>query len=88
MLTQIYARLGMHLLFYNLANHLSHARIQAIFKEQSIKQGKAFDSTTDALQKIEGFVRDYSLEDTLDQLVKPNLKDYKVKLPAAASDVG
>lgn len=46
-----------------------------LLKEQSIRQGLAYDSTVDPLPHIESFVKTYHLN--LSELLKPNLKDYK-----------
>jgi phosphatidylserine decarboxylase len=75
----IYARLGMHLLFVGHPQEhvLKISYVEKLFKEQSAKQGALFDSTQGALEHIQSFVKEYDLEGTLDQLVKPNLTDYK-----------
>jgi len=73
----IYVRLGMHLLFSTGHKYADSARIESVLKEQSIKQGRIFDSEQGALEHILSFIKTYELEKTLDQLLKPDPKDYK-----------
>jgi len=73
----IYVRLGMHLLFSTGHKYADSARIESLLKEQSIKQGRIFDSEQGALEHILSFIKTYELEKTLDQLLKPDPKDYK-----------
>jgi phosphatidylserine decarboxylase len=72
----IYARIGMHLLFYGheQVELLETKKVEDILREQSIKQGKLFDDPKSA-QSIEHFVKTYSLQ--LDELLVPDLSQYK-----------
>jgi len=72
----IYARLGMHLLFYGKeeVKLLENKKVEHILQEQSIKEGKIYDSPESA-KSIPSFVKAYNLQ--LDELLNPNLSSYK-----------
>jgi len=75
----IYARLGMHLLFYGKAEvkFLHYKRIEELFESQSEKEGRIFDSERGAQEKILSFIKTYQLQDTLDQLLETDITSYK-----------
>jgi len=73
----IYARIGMHLLFYGKeqVKLLEHNRkIEALLKAQSIKEGQIYDNP-ESVKSIESFVRTYHLQ--LDELLYPDLSHYQ-----------
>ncbi|RDB23914.1 Phosphatidylserine decarboxylase proenzyme 2 [Hypsizygus marmoreus] len=72
----LYARVGMHLLFYGRGRALvlGTQTIEHLLREQSIKEGKIFDSPK-SVQSIPSFVQTYSLK--TDELLEPNLNAYK-----------
>lgn len=72
----IYARIGMHLLFYGREQTeiLEAKRVENLLRAQSIKEGKHFDSPESA-KSIESFVKTYSL--SLDELLEPDITKYK-----------
>ncbi|GAA6036202.1 hypothetical protein JCM8097_006833 [Rhodosporidiobolus ruineniae] len=72
----IYVRIGMQALYHGReqARLLGASRVEAMLKQQSIKQGLAFDSPTNALSHIQSFVHTYSIDTS--ELLKPNLADY------------
>ncbi|KAF8888359.1 hypothetical protein CPB84DRAFT_1826727 [Gymnopilus junonius] len=72
----LYARLGMHLLFYGKEQRklLSSKRIYEILEEESIKQGKIFDSPKSA-QSIPSFISTYNIP--TDELLEPDVSRYK-----------
>ncbi|KAF7356635.1 hypothetical protein MVEN_00997800 [Mycena venus] len=72
----IYARIGMHLLFYgNEQIKVLHAHsVESLLKEQSIKEGKLYDSPNSAAS-IPSFVATYSLD--LSELLEPDVTKYK-----------
>jgi len=75
----IYARLGMHLLFHgSVENKLLHyKRVEDLLEHQSVKEGKIFDGERGAAEHIKAFITTYQLEDSLNELLLPNLVDYK-----------
>lgn len=74
----IYVRAGMSLLYTGAGDQvLGYKYIQNQLYKQSVKQGKLFDQEEGAYEHIESFVRTYKLEDTLDQLLEPDLTKYK-----------
>lgn len=58
---------------------LQAKRVEELIREQSIKQGKLFDSEQGALQHIQEFIRTYELEETLKELAEPDPAKYKVR---------
>lgn len=74
----IYVRAGMSLLYTGAGDQVLGSKYikNQLFK-QSTKQGKLFDHEEGALEHIESFVKTYKLEDTLDQLLEPDLTKYK-----------
>jgi len=72
----IYARLGMHLLFYGheQTEILETKRVEHLLRDQSIKEGKHFDSPASA-KSIASFVKTYDLK--LDELLEPDISKYK-----------
>ncbi|KAL8291284.1 hypothetical protein RQP46_002262 [Phenoliferia psychrophenolica] len=72
----IYVRIGMHLLYSEYdSSLLGMKRIKNLLKEQSIAQGKAFDSEEGAFEHIKAFVATYNID--CSELLKPNIADYK-----------
>ncbi|PPQ97431.1 hypothetical protein CVT26_006778 [Gymnopilus dilepis] len=69
-------RLGMHLLFYGKEQRklLSSKRIYEILEEQSIKQGKIFDSPKSA-KSIPSFISTYNIP--TDELLEPDISKYR-----------
>ncbi|GAA6056378.1 hypothetical protein JCM3770_005979 [Rhodotorula araucariae] len=72
----IYVRIGMQALYHGReqAKLLGTQRVQELFKEQSIKQGIAFDSPVNALPHIQSFVRTYQID--TGALLEPDLTKY------------
>ncbi|KAF8159630.1 phosphatidylserine decarboxylase-domain-containing protein [Crassisporium funariophilum] len=72
----LYARLGMHLLFYGKeqARVLGTQRVEELLEEQSVKQGAIYDSPQSAAA-IPSFVQTYSIH--TDELLEPDLSKYK-----------
>ncbi|KAJ7252755.1 phosphatidylserine decarboxylase-domain-containing protein [Mycena haematopus] len=72
----IYARIGMHLLFYgNEQVKVLHSHtVESLLKEQSIKEGKHFDSP-ESVANIPSFVTTYSLDTS--ELLEPDITKYK-----------
>jgi len=72
----IYARIGMHLLFYGKEQEkiLSAKRVEEILREQSVKQGKIYDSPQ-SVKSIPSFIKTYSIE--VDELLEPDIRKYK-----------
>ncbi|KAG6332662.1 hypothetical protein ID866_6430, partial [Astraeus odoratus] len=72
----IYARLGMHLLFYGREQvkllegnkHVDH-----ILREESIRQGKIYDSP-ESVKNIPSFIKAYQIQ--LDELLEPDIHKY------------
>ncbi|KAF9077969.1 phosphatidylserine decarboxylase-domain-containing protein [Rhodocollybia butyracea] len=71
----IYARIGMHLLFYGTAQEtiLHYKSVEHLLQEQSVKQGKIYDSPESA-KSIPSFVKTYSLD--LNELLEPDITKY------------
>jgi phosphatidylserine decarboxylase len=73
----IYARIGMHLLFYGKEQvHLleGNKTIEKKLREQSVNQGKIYDAPA-SVKNIESFVHTYNLQ--TDELLEPDLTKYK-----------
>ncbi|KAJ7115920.1 phosphatidylserine decarboxylase-domain-containing protein [Mycena epipterygia] len=72
----IYARIGMHLLFYgNEQVRLLHSHtVESLLKEQSVKEGKLYDSP-ESTASIPSFIATYSLETS--ELLEPDITKYK-----------
>ncbi|KAG5639069.1 hypothetical protein H0H81_007013 [Sphagnurus paluster] len=72
----IYARVGMHLLFYGYGRSklLSTPAIEKLLRDQSFKQGRIYDSATSA-KSIPSFVQTYSL--ATNELLQPDITKYK-----------
>ncbi|EIW79074.1 hypothetical protein CONPUDRAFT_138287 [Coniophora puteana RWD-64-598 SS2] len=73
----IYARLGMHLLFYGHEQVKlleGNSRIEELLKEQSIKEGKIYDSP-ESVKNIPSFIKTYGI--SLDELAEPDISKYK-----------
>ncbi|GAA5967625.1 hypothetical protein JCM21900_003229 [Sporobolomyces salmonicolor] len=73
----IYVRIGMQALYHGReqATILGSTRVEAMLKAQSVKQGIAFDSPTNALAHIQAFVKTYNID--CSELLHPNVADYK-----------
>jgi len=73
----IYVRVGMHLLYYGNEQEkaLHWKKTLALLEEQSVKMGKAYDDPK-SKEHIQPFIKSFNLEDTLEQLKKPNPDDY------------
>lgn len=71
----LYARLGMHLLFYGKEQIklLGSKKVEEILQEQSVKQGAIYDNPKSA-KAIPSFVHTYSIN--LDELLEPDIKKY------------
>ncbi|KAJ3995608.1 phosphatidylserine decarboxylase-domain-containing protein [Lentinula boryana] len=71
----IYARIGMHLLFYGSAREtvLNYRSVEHLLQEQSIKQGTIYNNPESA-KSIPSFVQTYSLDIT--ELLEPDLTKY------------
>ncbi|KAJ3503090.1 hypothetical protein NLJ89_g8589 [Agrocybe chaxingu] len=71
----LYARLGMHLLFYGKEEIkvLGNRRVEELLREQSIKQGKIYDDPK-SVHSIPSFVETYSIQ--LDELLEPDVGKY------------
>lgn len=69
----IYVRLGMQALYHGRrqARVLASERVAKLLKEQSIKQGVAYDSTENVLPHIRAFVETYHID--CSELLQPNL---------------
>ncbi|KAJ6493576.1 phosphatidylserine decarboxylase-domain-containing protein [Mycena vitilis] len=68
----IYARIGMHLLFYGPKREelVNSKTVENILHEQSVKEGKVYDDPK-SVASIPSFIRTYNLEPTLNDLLKP-----------------
>lgn len=73
----IYVRLGMHLLYYGSEQEkaLHWRRAKALLKEQSVKMGKQYDAP-ESVEHIRPFIESFNLQETLDELKKPDIKQY------------
>ncbi|GAW01512.1 hypothetical protein LENED_003112 [Lentinula edodes] len=71
----IYARIGMHLLFYGSAREtvLHYRSVAHLLQAQSIKQGSIYNSP-DSAKSIASFVQVYSLD--LNELLEPDITKY------------
>ena len=72
----IYARLGMHLLFHGheQVKLLEGSRhVEDVLKEQSIREGKIFDSP-ESVKNIPSFIKTYNIP--LDELHEPDIHKY------------
>jgi len=71
----LYARLGMHLLFYGKEQIklLGNKRVEEFLHEQSVKQGVIYDTPKSA-KAIPSFVHTYTI--SLDELLEPDIKKY------------
>ncbi|EPQ53818.1 hypothetical protein GLOTRDRAFT_78900 [Gloeophyllum trabeum ATCC 11539] len=73
----IYARIGMHLLFYGREQVKlleGNKRIDELLRDESIKQGKIYDSP-ESVKSIPSFISTYNIQ--LDELLHPDLSFYK-----------
>ncbi|KAK7060844.1 hypothetical protein VNI00_000577 [Paramarasmius palmivorus] len=72
----IYARIGMHLLFYGdmQIDILKNKTVGRLLKDVSVKQGKIYDSPK-SIQSIPSFIATYAIR--LDELLEPNFQAYK-----------
>uniref|UniRef100_A0A0K3CT30 phosphatidylserine decarboxylase n=1 Tax=Rhodotorula toruloides TaxID=5286 RepID=A0A0K3CT30_RHOTO len=72
----IYVRVGMQLLYHGREQEkvLGYSKVDALLKEQSVKQGRAFDSPTNALAHIQSFIKTYSIN--LSELLEPDPAKY------------
>jgi phosphatidylserine decarboxylase len=75
-LMPLYARLGMHLLFYGKEQIklLGNKKIEELLQEQSIKQGKIYDDPK-SVHSIPSFIKAYDIP--TDELLEPDLTKYK-----------
>ncbi|KAG6837363.1 hypothetical protein H0H93_010965 [Arthromyces matolae] len=72
----IYARVGMHLLFYGRgrAQLLKQGTIEHLLRDQSVKEGKIYDSP-ESVKNIPSFVETYEINTA--ELLQPNIAEYK-----------
>ncbi|KAJ7760510.1 phosphatidylserine decarboxylase-domain-containing protein [Mycena metata] len=72
----IYARIGMHLLFYGReqVKVLHSHSVESLLKEQSIKEGKVYDSP-ESVKSIPSFIATYSLDTA--ELLETDITKYK-----------
>ncbi|KAJ7577445.1 phosphatidylserine decarboxylase-domain-containing protein [Mycena floridula] len=72
----IYARIGMHLLFYGREQQklVENDYIEGVLRAQSIKQGKIYDAAV-SVASIPAFVTTYSIN--LEELLLPDISSYK-----------
>jgi len=72
----IYARIGMHLLFHGKeqVKLLEGGKIEKLLHEQSVKQGKIYD-TPDSAHSIASFIATYKLD--INELLEQDIKSYK-----------
>ncbi|KWU43859.1 hypothetical protein RHOSPDRAFT_34660 [Rhodotorula sp. JG-1b] len=73
----IYVRCGMQALYHGReqAKLLGMARVEELLKTQSIKQGIAFDSPTNALAHIQAFIQTYQIDTSA--LLEPDITKYR-----------
>ncbi|KAF8909349.1 phosphatidylserine decarboxylase-domain-containing protein [Gymnopilus junonius] len=71
----LYARLGMHLLFYGKeqVRLLGNKRIDELLREESIRQGQIFDDPK-SVRSIPSFVETYKIQ--TEELLEPDLSKY------------
>lgn len=69
----IYVRIGMQALYHGKRQEkiLATKRVADLLKEQSIKQGKVFDSPEHALEQIQKFIKTYQID--CSELLRPNM---------------
>ncbi|TFK49201.1 hypothetical protein OE88DRAFT_1662621 [Heliocybe sulcata] len=73
----IYARIGMHLLFYGREQVKlleGNKRIDELLRDESIKEGKIYNSP-ESVKSIDSFISTYKIQ--LDELLNPDLSSYK-----------
>ncbi|GAA5931110.1 uncharacterized protein JCM15063_002546 [Sporobolomyces koalae] len=72
----IYVRIGMQMLYHGKEQTklVESARVEAMLKAQSIKQGVAYDTPDQALEHIQAFVKTYSIN--CEELLEPDLTQY------------
>ncbi|KAK0520839.1 hypothetical protein OC834_006885 [Tilletia horrida] len=75
----IYVRLGMHLLFHRntKSSLLKYESVEDMLEKLSIKQGKAYDDTSDPAavrEHIEEFIKTYEI--SLHELLNPDIASY------------
>lgn len=70
----IYVRIGMQALYHGKeqAKILATKRVSDMLKEQSVKQGKVFDSPDHALEQIQRFIKTYKID--CSELLHPNMR--------------
>jgi phosphatidylserine decarboxylase len=73
----IYVRLGMHLLYYGSEQEkaLHWKKTLDLLEAQSVKMGKEYDDPA-SKDHIQPFIESFKLQDTLQELKKPNPEDY------------
>jgi phosphatidylserine decarboxylase len=71
----LYARLGMHLLFYGKeqVKLLGNKEVEELLREQSVKQGRIFDDLKSA-EAIPSFIDTYSIQTS--ELLEPDISKY------------
>ncbi|KIJ65112.1 hypothetical protein HYDPIDRAFT_153053 [Hydnomerulius pinastri MD-312] len=73
----IYARLGMHMLFYGKEQVKlleGNKHVEDLLREQSIREGQIYDSP-ESVKNIPSFISTYKLQ--LDELLEPDIHKYK-----------
>ncbi|KAF4611209.1 hypothetical protein D9613_006883 [Agrocybe pediades] len=72
----LYARLGMHLLFYGKeqVRTLGNKRVDELLREQSVKQGAIYDDPKSAMS-ITSFINAYSIQ--TDELLESDISKYR-----------
>ena len=73
----IYVRVGMHLLYYGSQQEkaLQWQRTVDLLESQSVKMGKEYDRP-ESKAHIQPFIDSFNLQDSLSELVQPDLKKY------------
>jgi len=74
----IYARVGMHLLFYGSAQVrlLRWDAVRNLLKEQSVRQGAVYDKEgPEVIHKIQSFIKTYEID--MKEVLVENLHEYK-----------
>ncbi|KAI6042059.1 phosphatidylserine decarboxylase-domain-containing protein [Pisolithus marmoratus] len=72
----IYARLGMHMLFYGKEQVKlleGNKLVEDVLREQSVRQGKVYDSP-ESVKNIPSFIKMYNIQ--LDELLEPDIHKY------------
>ena len=74
----IYVRLGMHFLYYGSEQEkiLHTKKVLNVLDEQSIKMGQQYDSA-ESKSHIVPFIKSFQLEDSMNEMVKPNPNSYE-----------